>query len=99
MPPLSVVMWIVQSVLLLIVVGDKWVHGITGKAPLEARIGELEKRFEDGNTRLSEKLSDIQRGIGAIQVLQGRQDEHLMATDREVVNIQAVIRQWKNAIV
>lgn len=99
MPPLPVVMWIVQSVLLLIVVGDKWVHGVTGKAPLEARIGDLEKRFEDGNTRLSHKLSEIQNGIGAIQILQARQDEHLQATDRDVVNIQAVIRQWKSAIV
>lgn len=99
MPPWPVIMWIVQSVLLLIVVGDKWVHGVTGKKPLEARITDLEKRFSDGDTKLSEKLNDIQKGIGAIQILQARQDEHLQATDRDVVNIQAVIRQWKSAIV
>lgn len=99
MPPIAVTLWIVQSLLLVLVIGDKWVHGVTGKKPLEARVGDLEKRFEDGNTKLSDKLSEIQKGIGEIQITQARQDEHLRATDRDVVNIQAVIRQWKSAIV
>ena len=38
---------------------DRFVHRLVGDAPLEARIGTLEKRMDKANSELSEKMSKM----------------------------------------
>lgn len=49
----------VQTLLILALAVDKWVHRVTGATPLEARIAELEKLLAQGNDRFSKKMSEM----------------------------------------
>lgn len=85
---------IAQAVIILLLAADRWFHRVTGEAPLEARVTTLESAIDLANVRLSKTLSEIQKGIGEIQVLQGRQDEHLKAIDRSIVTLE----QWRDRL-
>jgi hypothetical protein len=58
----------VNLIIVVLLAADKWVHRVTGKAPLESRVETLEKQLEDGNSRLSEKFSAIQSKFGQIDI-------------------------------
>ena len=42
-----------------VLAADRFVHRLVGAAPLEARLGSLEKRMDAANERLSEKMSQM----------------------------------------
>lgn len=81
----------IQLTLIVLLSADRWVHRLTGPTSLEGRIKALEDVIPSANARLSQKMSDLQKGIGEIQLTQARQDEHLKATDRAVVTLQSYV--------
>ena len=45
--------------LVALLAGDKFVHKITGKAPLEARVEDIESAITSANSRFSDKMSKL----------------------------------------
>jgi predicted nuclease with TOPRIM domain len=99
MPTLAAILGCMNIAAIVLLTVDRWVHRVTGKAPMESRLGEVEQKVKDlqkelkdtfaaANDGLSRKLSEIQRGIGEIQLVQARQDEHFKATDRRVDRLE-----------
>ena len=58
----------VNLIIVVLLAADKWVHRVTGKAPLESRVEDLEHQMDSANSRLSEKFSEIQTRMGALDV-------------------------------
>ena len=47
----------INLMLVALLAGDKWVHKVTGAAPLESRVAALESQIAKANERWSEKMS------------------------------------------
>lgn len=58
----------IQCLLVMLLAGDRLVHRLIGKAPLEARVLTVETQVSKGNDRLSAKFSELQIHIGRIDV-------------------------------
>jgi len=90
----AVIIALVQAAVIVLLGLDKWVHQVTGKASLEARVVELEQKVEAASKEFSKKWGEIQAGIGRIEMLQGRQDEHFKATDQRVEDLKQRIDRF-----
>jgi hypothetical protein len=49
----------IQLALIIALGADRWVHKVTGKSPLEARILRCEQMIENCNVRSSQKASEL----------------------------------------
>lgn len=95
----------IQFALVILLAADKWVHGVTGSNSIANRLESVEKTtklntdaIEKANERLSEKMSEIQSGIGSIQLQQARTEEHLRSTDRDIQNLQRYVGSRLNGV-
>jgi len=91
---LAVYLALVQAAVIVLLAADRWVHKVTGKASLEARVTALELKLAAASQEFSKKWGEIQAGIGRIEMLQGRQDEHFKATDQRVEDLKSRIDRF-----
>lgn len=69
---------------------DTWVHSrANNESAIVKDIADIKTRFDDGNTRLSAKMSELQKKIGDSELRYARLEERLAATDKQV---QGVVR-------
>jgi hypothetical protein len=76
-----------QAMIIVLLGLDRWVHQVTGKASLEARVLSLEKRMDKASGMLSDEFGKIQIGVVRIE-------EHLKATDQRVEDVKGRIDRY-----
>jgi hypothetical protein len=86
----AVYLALVQAAIIVVLAMDRWVHRVTGKASLEARVLNLEQRMDKASKMLSEEFGSIQ--IGVIRI-----EEHIKATDQRIVDLKERVDRFHGA--
>ena len=86
----AVYLALVQAAIIVLLAMDRWVHRVTGKASLEARVLNLESRMDKASKMLSEEFGLIQ--VGVIRI-----EEHLKATDQRVEDLKERMNSFHGA--
>ncbi len=72
---------LVQAAIIVLLGLDRWVHRVTGKESLEARVIQLEGRMNKASKMLSEEFGKVQ--VGLI-----RMEEHLRYSDQRLEDLK-----------
>lgn len=77
-----------QTITVVLLVADKWVHRITGGKSLEARIVDMETRIDSLHRKASDFQTLQQVQVGKFSERLAAIDEHLRNTDLNVKRIE-----------
>ncbi len=77
----AVYLALVQAAIIVLLGLDRWVHRVTGKESIEARVISLERRMDKASKMLSDEFGKVQ--VGLIQM-----EAHLRYTDQRLEDLK-----------
>ncbi len=83
-----------QGGLFVLLAVDRWVHRVTGKQSLEARMTTVEEKITRASGKLSDEFGKIQAGLLLIQISQAQQDQHLKGTDMRLDDLRTRVDRF-----